>query len=209
MGAMGKLVVFEGPDKVGKETQSKLTCSVLQERGIKAVRVEPTKESHPRGRKLIYSMLESGAAKQRPNTFQFVQFLNRMYFQYVKLPKLLRENELVILDRWALSGFVYGQAERISPGLNQWMYNRARKADLVLVLSGTSYKRAGADDSYERDTSLQIKVKVAYRDAGLSWPDHVLVDNHDSVKEVNDSIVALLENEHLIPGSCKACNGLA
>ncbi len=204
---MGKLVVFEGPDKVGKETQSKLLANVLKAQGLKAVRVEPAKESHPRGRKLIYSMLESGAAKEHPNTFQFVQFLNRMYFQYVKLPRLLRENELVILDRWALSGFVYGQAERISPTLNKWMYNRARKPDLVMVLSGTSYKRTGNDDSYERDTSLQIKVKVAYRDAGLNWPGHVLVDNHDGVMDVHNSIMALLENKHLIPGKCTVCNG--
>lgn len=197
---MGKLIVFEGPDKVGKETQSKLLASVLQERGVKAVRLEPTKESHPRGRKLIYSMLESGAAKEHPNTFQFIQFMNRMYFQYVKLPKALRDNELVILDRWALSGYVYGEAERISPGLNKWMYNRARRADLVLVLSGNSYKRPGADDSYERDTSLQIKVKVAYRRAGLEWPGHVLVDNKDSVQEVHNSILALLENKHIVCG---------
>lgn len=205
---MGKLVVFEGPDNVGKETQSKLLANALQAQGVNAIRVEPTKESHPSGRKLIYSMLDSGAAKRRPNTFQFVQFLNRMYFQYVKLPKLLKKHDLVILDRWALSGFVYGEAECISPGLNQWMYNRARKADLVMVLSGTSYKRAGNDDSYERDTSLQIKVKVAYRNAGLTWPGHVLVDNKDGVMDVHNSIMALLENKHLIQGSCPTCKGL-
>lgn len=199
---MAKLIVFEGPDKVGKETQSKLLERNLNARGIRTIRVEPTKEAHPQGRKLIYSMLETGSAKQYPNSFQFVQFLNRIYFQTFKLPALLKAYDVVILDRWALSGYVYGQAERISENLNTWMYNRARKADVVLVLSGTSYKRGTADDSYERDTGLQGKVRTAYRNAGKEWPGHALVDNHDSVAEVQASIVALLENLHIIkPGA--------
>ena len=204
---MGKLIVFEGPDKVGKETQSKRLAAALVELGIKAIRVEPTKESLPRGRKLIYSMLESGAAKRHPNTFQFVQFLNRIYFQVFKLPKLLEENEIVILDRWALSGWVYGSAEGINDSLNKWMFNRAKRADVVLVLSGTSYKRKAADDSYERDTDLQSKVRILYRNAGLNWPNHVLVDNHDSIGDVHDSILALLANMNLIPNSnCPVCH---
>jgi thymidylate kinase len=204
---MGKLVVFEGPDKVGKETQSKRLAAALVELGVKAIRVEPTKESHPRGRKLIYSMLESGAAKRHPNTFQFVQFLNRIYFQVFKLPKLLEENEIVILDRWALSGWVYGSAEGINESLNKWMFNRAKRADVVLVLSGTSYKRKQADDSYERDTDLQSKVRILYRNAGMNWPGHVLVDNHDSIDDVHDSILALLSNMNMIPNSnCPVCH---
>lgn len=197
---MAKIVVFEGPDKVGKETQSKLLANVLQAEGVRAVRVEPAKESHPRGRKLIYSMLDSGAAKRHPNTFQFVQFLNRIYFQLFKLPKFVKENDLVIMDRWALSGYVYGKCEGISEWLNSWMYNRAKKPDLVLVLSGTSYKRSQTqDDSYEKDTDLQSRVKVMYRNAGLSLPGHVLVDNHDAVMDVHHSITALLENKGFIP----------
>jgi len=204
---MGKLIVFEGPDKVGKETQSKLLDSTLRSQGIRSVRVEPTKEGHPRGRKLIYSMLESGAAKRWPNTFQFVQFANRIYFQLFKLPMLLRSYDIVILDRWALSGWVYGSAEGINESLNKWMFNRARQADITLVLSGTSYKRKQADDSYERDTDLQSKVRVLYRNAGLNWPGYVCVDNHDSIDEVHQSVVALLANLGIIPNNnCSVCH---
>jgi thymidylate kinase len=203
---MGKLIVFEGADQCGKETQSKLLTNVLRAEGFRVTRVEPTKEGHPRGRKLIYSMLENGSAKRWPNTFQFVQFLNRMYFQVFKLPKLLHENQLVILDRWALSGWVYGAAENVNESFNKWMYNRARKADLVVVQSGASYKRQQVDDSYERDTSLQARVKVAYRDVGLNWPGHALVDNHDAIMDVHNSIRALLENKGIIVSTrCSLC----
>lgn len=205
---MGKLVVFEGPDKVGKETQSKLLANVLKAQGLNCVRIEPTKESHPRGKKLIYGMLESGTAKRHPTAFQLVQFLNRMYFQLFKLPKLLRENHVVILDRWALSGYIYGSAERINQWLNDWMYARAKRADVVLILSGTSYRRSGIDDSYEKDYNLQVSVRYMYRKVAREFPGHVLVDNHDSVMDVHNSIMALLENMHIIPGSCKTCSGL-
>lgn len=203
---MGKVIVFEGPDKVGKETQSKLLQANLKREGFNCIRVEPSKEAHPRMKKLIYSMLDSGAAKRWPNLFQFVQFLNKIYFQTFKLPKLLEVYDLVILDRWALSGYVYGGAEGINPILNKWMYNRVRKADLTLVLSGTSYKRSSTtDDSYEKDTDLQAKVKIAYRQVA-NWPGHVLVDNHDSIDDVQDSILALLENLNIVPSSrCPVC----
>lgn len=203
---MGKVVVFEGPDKVGKETQSKLLANVLKAEGFNVIRVEPSKEAHPRMKKLIYAMLEDGRAKRYPNAFQFVQFLNKVYFQTFKLPKLKKQHDLVILDRWKLSGYVYGGAEGINPTLNKWMYNRVSNPDITLVLSGTSYKRSTTtDDSYERDTELQTKVKIAYRDCGR-WPGHALVDNHDSVMDVHNSIRALLENLSIVPSSrCPVC----
>lgn len=196
---MGKLVVFEGPDKVGKETQSKLTAKVLSEKGVSVIRVEPTKESHPRGRKMIYSMLDSGAAKRYPNTFQFVQFLNRIYFQLFKLPKLMKAYDLVILDRWALSGYIYGKCEGISEWLNDWMYKRAKRADLVLVFYGNSYKRSTTqDDSYEKDTDLQRRVKDMYFYRGLG-EGHVLVKNDVSIDGVNDLVLGRLKEAGLIP----------
>ena len=195
---MGKLVVFEGPDKVGKETQSKLTAKVLSEKGVSVIRVEPTKESHPRGRKMIYSMLDSGAAKRYPNTFQFVQFLNRIYFQLFKLPKLMKAYDLVILDRWALSGYIYGKCEGISEWLNDWMYNRAKRADLVLVFYGNSYKRSTTqDDSYEKDTDLQRRVKDMYFDKGMR-AGHVLVKNDVSIDGVNSLVLGRLRDAGLI-----------
>lgn len=188
---MAKLVIFEGADRVGKCVQSTLLEAALRGDGFKAVRVEPAKETHPRGRKLIYGMLETGAAKRHPNTFQLVQFLNRIYFQLFKLPALLRSHDVVILDRWALSGYVYGRCEGINEAFNTWMFNRAKRPDVTLILLGTSYKRATTtDDSYEKDTELQDKVKQAYLNWGIrNRRDHVLVDNTGTIQEVHKKII--------------------
>jgi thymidylate kinase len=205
MSSMAKIVVFEGPDKVGKETQSKLLAKALLDAGLRVTRVEPTKE-FAIGKKLIYSMLDSGAAKRHPNAFQLVQFMNRMYFQYVKLPELMIRNDVVLCDRWALSGFIYGHCEGINSRLNGWMYERAHKPDLTLVFSGTSYRRSTGDDSYEKDTDLQARVKKMYSRAGIEREGHVLVNNVGTVEEIHDDIIEILDEEGLLPSECRTCS---
>jgi len=200
-----KIVVFEGPDKVGKDTQTRILTDVLTNGGLNVVRVEPTK-AFSWGKKLIYSMLESGAAKRWPTTFQFVQFINRMYFQYFRLPKLLKEYDVVLCDRWALSGWIYGRCEGVNRWLNEWMYNRARKADLTIVFSGTSYRRSQADDSYEKDTDLQARVKDLYRALGQGLPRHVVVDNHGTVEAVSRKVLEELESRGIVSCRCSSCD---
>lgn len=196
---MSKLVVFEGPDCVGKGTLSRALVADLTAEGKNVIRVEPTKESHPRGRKLIYSMLDSGAAKRHPNLFQLVQFMNRLYFQLFKLPKLMRDHELVILDRWALSGYVYGRCEGINSILNNAMYWFAKRPDLVLVLSGRSYKRPSTtDDSYEKDTKLQDAVRTEYLLASMYRQDHLYVHNDRTVDELRKDIRVIFGNKELV-----------
>lgn len=194
---MAKVVVFEGPDKVGKDTQSKLLAGVLQAEKLNVVRVEPTKE-FAYGKKVIYSMLESGSAKKYPNLFQFVQFVNRLYFQWFRLPALMKQYDIILCDRWALSGYIYGKAEGLNEWLVNWMYNRAYKPDLTLVFSGASYRRAAADDSYEKDTNLQAEVKRMYRLMGQILPNHVLIDNQDTVMDVHHKVVAALEEHDIL-----------
>ena len=193
-----KIVVIEGADQVGKETLSKRLVDELTRAGLRVIRVEATKAAHPAGKKLIYSMLESGAAKRHPHLFQFVQFVNRMYFQLFKLPKLTRDREIIFLDRWALSGFVYGKCEGINARLNKFMFSCAKKADLTLVIWGTSYRRVTADDSYEKDIDLQRRVKKEYLSAANAFHGHELVNNERSLDDITESVLHLLRLRGII-----------
>jgi thymidylate kinase len=195
---MGKLIVIEGPDRSGKGTQSRLLVDALVRRGIRVVRVEPTKESHPRARKMIYAMLESGEARRRPNAFQLLQFANRTYFTFFRLPELLRNNQLVVLDRWSLSGYVYGKCEGISQWLNELIRALTLDPDLTVILQGSTYARPGAaDDSYEADADLQFRVHDEYRQC-VGLPHHIAVDNSGSVQEVHEDIVGLLHDHGIL-----------
>lgn len=187
---MAKIIAFEGPDKVGKGTQSRLLQEALKDEGHRAVIAKIPSKNHPRSYKLIRYMLRTGLAPRFPNVFQIVQFVNRYLFQSTELPRLLRTNGYVILDRWNLSSLVYGNASGACKSMNLWMYDFFKKADITIVMCEKSYDRKTNDDSYERDVDLQETVRGAYRQWAL-WHknDHFLVNNCLFMDDVHKSIV--------------------
>ena len=189
------LVAVEGPDKVGKETQTKLLTQILKERGNKAVLVEvPYGDgvTYP----LIYMMLKNGVAKRWPNLFQFVQFLNKFVFQFTALLWLLLTNDYVVLDRWSLSAIVYGDATGVNPTYNRFLYFLLKRPDVTVVLHGPSFRRKSeADDVYEADNDLQKAVKRGYYDWVIAHPaDHELIDNQGTREDVSERVLAAVKS---------------
>ena len=190
---MAKIIVIEGPDKVGKETQSRLLQTNLSNAGYRTLRVEVPSKACPRTHRLIYKMLGNGWAKRTPNFFQFVQFLNKFLFQHRVLPALDEFYDVIIFDRWRLSAIIYGNATGVNERLNRFLYRRLRKADITLVFHGRSFRRNSVDDAYEKDSELQARVKKDY----VSWAyghsqDHVLINNEGTLQEVQDAVQAEL-----------------
>lgn len=189
-----KLVAIEGPDKVGKQTQSQMLAHVLRRYGDKVALVEvPFRDgvTHP----LIYWMLRNGKAKTYPNLFQFVQFLNKLVFQWTVLLWLRFTCAYVVLDRWSLSSIVYGDATGVNPAYNRVLYWLLKKPDITVVLHGSSFKRSTTvDDAYEKDSDLQLAVRRGYYNWAQEHPfDHELVDNQGTKDEVHERIVEAVE----------------
>jgi thymidylate kinase len=101
-----KILCIEGGDKMGKETQTKMLVSHLETLGKNVTLVEvPYDDGMTHD--IIYKMLKSGSAKDKPYVFQFVHFINKMIFQVCKLPTLLLKNDYVVLgsiERGCLAG---------------------------------------------------------------------------------------------------------
>lgn len=185
-----KVLVFEGPDKSGKETQSRLTVETLRKQGARVIRVEVPCRSARWTHGLIYWMLRNGWAKRLPNAFQAVQFLNKLSFQLLDLPAMLRDHDVVVLDRWSLSSIVYGDATGVHRGFNRLLSRLLRKPDRTIVFAERSYRRdSEQDDSYEKDTDLQARVRAGYREWASTHADHFLVDNSRSVDEVHREVI--------------------
>lgn len=188
---MAKIVVFEGPDKVGKETQSKMLQHALIRHGYKVKLVEVPIKDCRQTYDLIYRMLENGKAKQYPNLFQVIQFFNKWLYQTFMMPKIFKDYDILILDRWALSSVIYGAATGVNLRLNMWLYRLLKKPDITFVLHGMSFRRTSTnDDSYEKDTELQTRVKDDY----IMWAvkhadDHILVKNDRSPEEMHQDIM--------------------
>lgn len=159
---MSKMIVVEGPDRTGKQTQTLRLRDYFVSLGKKAVVVEvPIKGSYTYN--IIYWMLRNGLAKRMPHTFQLLQFLNRWRFQWNMLPKIEQDNDYVIFDRWSLSTSVYGLAEGLSSEFVNSLYVRLKRPDYTFILLGDAHEHE-AEDVYEKDGELQKSVRRHYAD---------------------------------------------
>lgn len=186
---LARIIAIEGPDKAGKATQTAMLAHYLCRYGERVSLVEvPFNDGSTY--KLIYWMLCNGLAKKRPNTFQFIQFLNKFIFQWTILLWLRLTSDVVVLDRWSLSAIVYGDATGVNKTFNRLLYWLLKKADVTVVLHGPSFKRDSVDDVYEKDSDLQLAVRRGYYDWVIEHPfDHELVDNQGSKEDVHSRIV--------------------
>lgn len=188
-----KLVAIEGPDKVGKATQSRMLAHVLRRYGARVALVEVPFNDRVTHR-LIYWMLQNGLVKRFPNLFQFIQFINKFVFQLTYLLWLRLTCACVVLDRWSLSAIVYGDATGVNRTLNRVLYWLLVRPDITVVLHGSSFKRKSIDDAYEKDSDLQVVVRRGYYDWVQSHPaDHVLINNQGTKDEVHERILAAVE----------------
>lgn len=189
-----KLVAIEGPDKVGKQTQSEMLAHALRRYGDRVKLVEiPFNDGLTY--RLIYRMLRSGQAKRWPNTFQLVQFFNKLLFQWTYLLWLRLVCDVVVLDRWSLSSIVYGDATGVNRTFNRVLYWLLVRPKVTVVLHGSSFRRSTTtDDSYEKDTDLQKAVRRGYYEWTQEHPgDHDLVDNQGTRDQVHERIVHIVE----------------
>jgi len=160
-----KIIVIEGPDKLGKQTQTKLLLSALRDLDLDGDSVEiPYNDGYIY--KKIYKMLESGDASKYPRIFQTLQYANRLLWQNEKYKDYeCCGTEFLILDRWTVSGWVYGKASGLSDNVLNMLSEDLVIPDLVFVFKGKSFKtKDRGDDCYESDNDFQFKVRNCYND---------------------------------------------
>ena len=192
------IVAIEGPDRVGKKTQTKMLVDRLESRAYKVATFEIPKTSLVTY-DLIYWFLNSGLAKKLPNVFQTIQFFNKWFFQF-KLLVLRWFYDVIVLDRWSLSSIVYGDETGANKTYVRFLYWFLREPDVTIILNGTSPSIGELKDSYERDTSLQSKVRRGYAAWCVENHDRSfeLVDNQGTRKEVHARILKLLYESYVL-----------
>ncbi len=100
----GRLVVIEGIDGAGTETQSKLLLDYLKEKGIPAERIRYPDYSKPIG-KLIHEYLHNKF--DFPPDVQAILYAADMIKDRDKISKWLEEGRIVIADRYITSTIAY------------------------------------------------------------------------------------------------------
>lgn len=192
-------IVIEGPDRVGKHTQTLMLADALENEGFTVKLVEVPVAS-PATYRLIYWMLRRGYAKTWPNLFQTVHFINKLAFQVFKLPWLSLSNSFILFDRWALSALVYGDAGGANAWYSRLMYSVLVKPDATFVLHGRPLN-ATATDTFESDDDLQSKVRhgyVAWALRGAALSNVVLVNAESTRDSVHAHIMRKLQGWNLL-----------
>lgn len=179
---MSKLIVIEGPDRVGKATQTNFLSNFLSWRGYKVLTIEvPIRSNFVYH--IIYWMLRNGLAKKFPKCFQWLQYFNRQIFQWFSLRKLEKNYDYIIMDRWSLSTVVYGKATGVPSEFTEKLHARLRRPEFTFLLLGPAHKHS-AEDVYESDAELQENVRRIYLEWSKEHPAYCKVIDCTQPREV-------------------------
>jgi len=131
------VIVIDGPDKVGKKTQTELLAKNLVEKGKSVFLLEVPVRSFLH--KKIYEMLDNGQAVSHPEMFQTFQFANRKIWQDSQLDHVLSHHDVVIFDRWNVSSWVYGRASGLSDDFLQVCGSDIIQPDFHYIFDGEPF----------------------------------------------------------------------
>ncbi|MFC2170072.1 dTMP kinase, partial [Acidobacteriota bacterium] len=164
----GILIVFEGIDGVGKTTQALILLNRLQERGIEAVYFrEPSNSKWGRKIKEKAAFADSITPEEELDLFQ----KDRKENLKRNLKPVLKENKVIILDRYYFSTIAYQGAKGIDPAKIREINEKfALKPDLVFILDIEVEKglrrieegREKRDMLFEREEYL-VKVREIFK----------------------------------------------
>src|SRR5919109_4893737 len=176
MSITGFLIVFEGLDQSGKQTQAELLRDHLKQDGRKARLMSFPDYGTSIGEEIARAL--QGEREYEPDVMQLLYIANR----YERKPDLLRWLDgglIVVCDRYVASSVAYGEAHGLDP---EWLAATQKflpPAALTIVLDiapETALKRKAVDrDRYERDLAMQARVRDSYQRqaAGNDW---VIID---------------------------------
>lgn len=167
----GLLIVFEGLDQSGKQTQAELLADRLAEAGR---RIRPM--SFPDYHTPIGAEVERALQGERdysPEVMQLLYVANRYEWKH----EIMREKitgTIVICDRYLASSVAYGEAHGLDPAWLIEIQKNLPQPDVTFLLDITpdiSARRKTEDrDRYERDLALLGRVRESYlRQIGSGW----------------------------------------
>src|SRR5215468_3894484 len=102
------LIVFEGLDQSGKETQAKLLAARLAETGRRVQTLSFPAYDTPIGREIRQAL--DGARDFTPDVMQLLYVANRLEFR-PQIEAWLAAGDFVVCDRYCASSIAYGEAQ--------------------------------------------------------------------------------------------------
>jgi dTMP kinase len=186
------LIVLEGIDKAGKDTQTTLLADSLRKAGKTVNCVSFPDYTTSLGREIKRFLL--GEVCFRAEVRQLLYVANR-WEREEDIRRWLDDKRYVLADRYIPAGLVYGMVNGLEL---EWMLHLEEglpKADVVIVLDippETAVEREMAQDVYEKDIEFQTRIRSMYLQlsADFGWK---VVDGNRSSENVASDVLRLIK----------------
>ena len=198
-GRAGALIVFEGLDQSGKETQAKRLRARLEAAGHRVERLAFPDYTTPIAREVERAL--RGERDYPPDVLQLLFVANR-YEHRRQIEEWLEAGVIVLCDRYLASSVAYGEAQGLDAA---WLVEVQRflpQPDLTVLVdiapdTAVGRKAAGRD-RFERDRALQERVRASYvRQAEqVSW---CRIDGERSEVEVAAEVATIVRSRLALP----------
>jgi len=186
----GLLIAFEGLDQSGKQTQAERLRDHLKAGGRKARLVSFPDYATSIGEEIARAL--QGERDYGPDVMQLLYVANR-YERKADLQRWLEGGLILVCDRYVASTVAYGEAFGLEPAWLTDMQRFLPPPSLTILLDiapETAVQRKSVDrDRYERDLSLQMRVRASYQRQAAQdgW---VVLDGEQSKDAVAAAVVS-------------------
>jgi dTMP kinase len=186
----GLLIVFEGLDQSGKQTQAEMLRDSLKSEGRKARLVSFPDYGTSIGEEIARAL--QGERDYGPDVMQLLYVANR-YERKPDLQRWLDGGLVLVCDRYMASSIAYGEAQGLDPDWLTEIQKYLPPAALTIMLDispETAVQRKAVDrDRYERDLLMQGRVRESYRRQAAAG-EWVVVDGERSKAEVAADVLS-------------------
>ena len=188
----GHLIVFEGLDQSGKQTQAELLRDRLKQEGHKARLVSFPDYGTPIGEEIARAL--QGEREYGPDVMQLLYVANR-YERKPDLQRWLDGGLILVCDRYMASSIAYGEAQGLDAAWLAEIQRFLPPASLTIMLDiapETAVQRKAVDrDRYERDVAMQARVRESYRRqaAAEGW---AIIDGERPKAAVADEVLRVV-----------------
>jgi dTMP kinase len=187
----GVFIAIEGIDAAGKRTQTSILRAWLGDRGMTTLTFSFPAYETTIGKE-IRKFLDGSV--DYPQEVRAMLYAANRWEKKAELEDALSKTDVIIVDRYVGSNLAYG----VSNGLGlDWLLHLEEglpTPDLVLVLDAAPTKivprRGNRKDSYERNTSLQEKVRRTYLELAKKF-DWSVVDANGGIEETSSTVISV------------------
>jgi dTMP kinase len=184
------LIVFEGLDQSGKETQAKALRARLEQDGYRVQFLSFPDYETPIGREIRQAL--DGAREFAPDVMQLLYVANRLECRET-LQAWLTAGDIVICDRFRASSVAYGEAQGLDPDWLDRIQQYLPEPDLTLLLDISPdtavLRKSTGRDRFERDLALLARVRRSYHRQAAE-PGWVTINAEASKDQVASAVAA-------------------